>query len=88
MALVIIFSVCGAFTTRPKLRSPIEYFWNGSQYVPTSGTYGVGFYCLPNLTKTCTYILSGPNYIPYRTGDYVLLPGDIQQNKDTKDIKK
>jgi hypothetical protein len=74
MALAIIFSIGGAFATRPHPPKGVEaglYYYNGSVYVPVVGNNGTGYICT-GTANTCTYFFdsSTQTYNPYNTGNY------------------
>lgn len=70
MTLAILFSVCTAFSTRPKLRGPQEYYWTGTAYAMVPSDYGGLWTCRANTSVTCTYTFDGANYWAFRTGVY------------------
>ena len=69
MTLVILFSVCTAFSNRMTF-NPVEYYWNGSGYTQLTGDYGDNFVCKANMAITCTYTFDGAHYTAYRTGSF------------------
>jgi hypothetical protein len=79
MSLAIIFSVCGAFVTRPHYDCTydIQYYWNGYGYAP-AGTFGVNYICEDG-PQNCTYTKFGLNYYACQTGTYIFL--DISKQK-------
>ncbi len=85
MTLVILFSVCSAFSNR-KTFNPVEYYWNGSGYTQLTGDYGDNFACKANMAITCTYTFDGAHYTPYRTGQWVstILTDQKTDRKSTK----
>lgn len=78
MTLAILFSICGAFATRPSFdcRTNIQYWYNGSGYIQT-GTYGVSYICQTAAGITCTYTYDSgtQTYSACRTGNYTPAPG-------------
>jgi Family of unknown function (DUF6520) len=74
MTLAIVFSICGAFATRPHYdcRTATQYMWNGTAY-ELAGTEGVNYQCT-GISGTCTYTLSNQVYTPCQFGTYDPVP--------------
>lgn len=69
LSLAIVFSICAAFVTKPHFDCTVwpQYWYNGTQYIPVSTTYG----CLQQ-TTTCTYYSTngGLTFAPCTVGSY------------------
>jgi hypothetical protein len=63
MTLAILFSIGGAFASRPHTLQPGIYYWTGSGYMP-AGTIGVTYVCEAS-TNICTYSYANGVYTPY-----------------------
>lgn len=70
MTLAIVFSVCAAFATRPKLAGDgqLYHMLSNGAFI-AAGTFGVDYFC-PDSPNTCTYTFDGAHYWPYMSGDY------------------
>jgi hypothetical protein len=81
MTLAIVFSICGAFATRPHFdcRTAPQYYWNGTTY-RAAGTEGVDYMCA-GVSGTCTYTLSNNVYTPCQFGSYDPVPPIVQKVK-------
>jgi hypothetical protein len=64
LTFAILFSIGGAFASRPHTLQSGLYYFNGSQYMP-AGTMGVSYVCETS-TNICTYSFSGGVYTPYQ----------------------
>ena len=74
MTLAIVFSICGAFATRPHYdcRTAPQYMWNGVAY-ELAGTEGIDYQCTGE-SGTCTYTQSGQTYTACQFGSYDPIP--------------
>ena len=67
MTLAILFSIGGAFASRPHPLQTGLFYWNGVGYSAVNGQMGVGWVCVTS-GSICTYTKSGVTYTPYQTG--------------------
>jgi len=77
MCLAVLFSVCAAFTTRPKPQGTL-YFYNGLGY-ENAGIEGVNFYCVTSY-EVCTYYFQSGQYYPYQV-DAQYIPFGLQKSQ-------
>ncbi len=64
LTFAILFSIGGAFASRPNALVSGLYYFNGSGYSPV-GQLGVTYVCVTS-SNICTYTLSGGVYTPYQ----------------------
>jgi hypothetical protein len=86
MSLAIIFSVCGAFATRPKFdchQAPQYWFTGGGSYMP-AGVYGYNYICVQGST-VCTYFtVDQINFYPCELGQYMPCDGCLVKDSAAK----
>jgi len=65
LTIAILFSIGGAFASRPHALVSGLYYYDGSGYMP-AGQLGVTYVCETS-SNICTYTYSGGVYTPYNT---------------------
>jgi Family of unknown function (DUF6520) len=65
LTFAILFSIGGAFASRPHTLQSGLYWYTGTQYMP-AGQLGVTYVC-ESSSNTCTYSYSYGVYTPYQT---------------------
>ncbi len=81
MSLAVIFSICGAFATKPHFdcSNMVQYYFAGGTYNP-AGIYGDDYICV-NGTGTCTfYTPDNINYYPCQAGAYCTANCFVREN--------
>jgi hypothetical protein len=81
MSLAVIFSICGAFATRPHFdcSNMVQYYFVGGVYT-NAGTYGVNYICTDG-TGTCTYYTTDQiHYFPCQNGTYCTSNCFVREN--------
>jgi len=66
LTFAILFSIGGAFASRPHALVTGLYYYNGSGYMPVTGQLGVAYVC-ESSPEVCTYTYSQGVYTPYQT---------------------
>jgi hypothetical protein len=65
LTFAILFSIGGAFASRPHTLQSNLYWYTGTQYMP-AGQLGVTYVCETS-SNICTYSYSNGVYTPYQT---------------------
>ena len=81
MSLAVIFSICGAFATKPHFdcSNMTQYYLSGNSYV-AAGTEGIDYICVTGAGPCTYYTNDGINYFACQPGTHCTSNCFVREN--------